>query len=369
MVFFFFLLFSLLLSFTQTGTIEAKKNPIYLAEVNTDDALLFKSIKDYLTGIGYELYDLKAYDTSPDELLELMEIDAAIETAPNLKERLLAKEAVFTVEAQAQNMNTARIYSELHAFSNLASALLEANHGEFNTETAKELKQALEVKAKVIHLEESKSSVLKKHLNFFRSTIPYVLSYALITLFSYIYFDLEDKRVKRRCLLAAVSPREWNLGIFAGQLLIALFFTAITILIGAFSLKSEGATLIASLIPATCVLSFTTCSLSNLLCRLIPKTVISGAALVYALGLAFISGGFYPREILGDGVIAFSKLFPLYYYINLVDGLGNQEKNYLLNLLIIAAFGIFYLLLSFSLDRIHAQRNDLSKDLGIISQS
>lgn len=83
------------------------------------------------------------------------------------------------------------------------------------------------------------------------------------------------------------------------------------------------------------------------------KDAISGIVNVIALGSSFLCGAFVPAEYLPKTVLHIAKIIPTYWYINTNDLLKTIEiiniqelKPIFINLLIILAFSIFFLIIN-----------------------
>jgi ABC-2 type transport system permease protein len=83
------------------------------------------------------------------------------------------------------------------------------------------------------------------------------------------------------------------------------------------------------------------------------KQVISGMGTVFSLGLAFITGVFIPQSVMKKEVLMLGRVFPSFYYVESNDKLVRlanfsfeNMKSIYINMLIMLAFGLIFVVLS-----------------------
>lgn len=75
--------------------------------------------------------------------------------------------------------------------------------------------------------------------------------------------------------------------------------------------------------------------------------ILTSIANILPMGLAFLSGVIIPQDLMGSGSLYLARLFPMYYYIRVVDG----KPHVWLNLAIQLAFAVIYLLIGMNIQR------------------
>ncbi len=317
----------------------------------------YRAFADYLAEKNYENFDAAKYGSTAKELLEMQLIDAEIIVRAGLAENLADKDELFEVSYATQNMQTYKLYYDLFSFSNFAGGLARADGG-FGEEDVDRLGGILGERGNVKVLRPNETTPYASGMSFFTSLLPYNFMICLIFLLGYVLYDFESPELKRRIKLGSVSSTRWNLETLLGQLVIFAVMLLMGVGMGYLNNDDMSALLPHLWLPLV-LFGFSTVTVTNLMIKIFPKSMLAGAGMVYAMGSSFMTGAFFPREMLSEQVLNVSKIFPLYYYINDVEHYALPLGERLPNLVVLFFFGVLFLVLAIIVDRIKGQSASL----------
>lgn len=200
-------------------------------------------------------------------------------------------------------------------------------------------------------LNTSKLTKTSRFFNFASYSIMAVIIYIICLVISSFNKDV----VKKRTIISSMNYKKYNkyilLSSFLYSSIIWLLYVILSfIIIGSSMFSLRGLIYILN----TFIFSFVALTLALLISNLIKsKGAISGIVNVVALGQAFLCGAFIPSEFLGENIIKYSKILPVYWYNNSNDLLSTIEvinivnlKSILLNMITLVIFAIIFIVIN-----------------------
>lgn len=321
---------------------------------------LYKALEDYLAELNYKPFDVEGYGTTAEELLEMQLIEAEIKVRPGIEANLKNGEELFEISYATQNMHTYKLMYELYSFGMFAGGVA-GEDGTFTAADEPRFKEIMATEGEMHLLRPDTKDATSKGMSFFKYFFPYNFSICLIFLLGYVLYDFESPQLKRRIKLGAVTNTRWNLEILLGQFVLFIIMLGLGVTMSWMS-ADDSLALLPRILPNLLCFGFATVTVTNLFIKIFPKGMLAGAALVYTMGSSFMSGAFFPREMLSESVINISKIFPMYYYINDLEQYALPLSERLPNLLAMFLFGILFLVLAILVDRLKSQRATLELD-------
>lgn len=161
-------------------------------------------------------------------------------------------------------------------------------------------------------------------ITYFFRYVPYMMVCILINSMGPIIVIWNRPAIKIRTAVSALSARSRNSGVIGACLsfggMIFVLFTLLTAVV----YRSEIAYLRTAyyLLNAFCYL-FVSCAVTFVAAQFCTQThLLNMWANTVGLSTSFLSGVFVARDLLPDGVVAFSKCLPTYWYINVTQELA-----------------------------------------------
>ncbi len=198
---------------------------------------------------------------------------------------------------------------------------------------------------------EAKNVKGSSNVNRFFNFVFYSIFGTLFSAVALVMIQLNKVDISRRNVVSPVSNLSVNLQLLAASISFAIILWAMTVAFSFFyfadAMKETASYLY---ILNLFVLLFPLVSLIYLLVLNVRnKNALSGISNVVALGMSFLGGVFVPQSLLGSGVITIAKFVPSYWFINTNDQIIeltnlNDLSPLYNNMLILIAFGIFYVI-------------------------
>jgi ABC-2 type transport system permease protein len=245
--------------------------------------------------------------------------------------------------------------SELYAANYLKNLNALARGGISRDEILEQLKKRDEVdtEVSVVNQVETESAMdgLEVYVNF--SAYPIMASTILVVGTVACVFNAE--MIRKRNAISAMPMAKMNIQLALGNVLFCLGFVAILWVVAGIMMPEAAFGPAAGMMLFSMVcLALTFGALAMLITTFVSKReVLSGIQTVIPLGLSFISGVFFPVTMLTDGIVVISKVFPTYWYCQLIERIADyteygteQWRDVLMANLVILAFGIGYYVLS-----------------------
>lgn len=200
-------------------------------------------------------------------------------------------------------------------------------------------------------------NVLNKAISYF-NFLNYAVLAGLVYVICMTISAYRKPMVSKRIEVSKLNYKKFNFNLvfYNGVLTLiiwGIYIIISSILIGKSLFTKSGAILIInSLIFSICALT-----LAFLIANIISnKNAINGIINVIALGSSFLCGAFVPTSLLPDYVLKFAHILPSYWYIKTNNALTSIEtinydtlKPLFINMLIIIAFTLIYLIISYRL--------------------
>ena len=187
-----------------------------------------------------------------------------------------------------------------------------------------------------------------RFINIYFNYLGYILIALIVTISGVVITSFTNFKVRRRNTIASISNNKFTWILILSTIITSLVFLLVFAIIAYFLFPNilftkPGLIMLAN----TLVYTFAIVALAYLITVLFKnKALIGGIATVISLGLAFTSGAFIPQMLLGDGVLGFARLFPLYYQIKNNDLISSTNgvipNEFYTNLIILVGFGIIY---------------------------
>lgn len=179
----------------------------------------------------------------------------------------------------------------------------------------------------------------------------YPLLCMLILGISLISGIFNSKDLKMRNLCSPISIKNFNIQLFLGHIILAMFIWLLFIIISFIMYPGEIASFNGLLhIINSLIFTITALSLSFFIGNIATKNSVYAICNCVALGSCFLGGAFVPQEMLSSTVVKLSMINPVYWYVHINDTISSISKfNFaavkpiLFELMILIAFAIAFL--------------------------
>lgn len=170
-----------------------------------------------------------------------------------------------------------------------------------------------------------------------------------------IIITFNKKNIKNRTLISGTKASKLNFNLFLANTIFALTIWIIYIIVSLVIFKGEVINDLGKwFIINSLFYTLAAASMSQLLGLCTDSVeIISALSTVIPLALAFISGTFIPAEVINKNILNFSKISPMYWYINNCNKISNissfnskEIKPLLMNIYLMLGFAFVFLLLS-----------------------
>lgn len=329
--------------------------------VDNDQGVLARGLVEYME----EEAEIVSVENTEEAHKEALFFDSAafIMTIPEgFSEQFFAGESPQLI-VQTSSDTSAR-QADLLVQNYLRLAEVRQLAGMNQTETVDGIKQDIEARVDVQIQDDTKNfTETQKMLQFFNFEAYAVIALNILVIAA-IMLSFKGS-VRKRNQVGATSYDSVQRQIFAGgavfSVIIWLFFLAMAI---AFSPDIMFSGYGALYTLSSFGLSFVGLSLGYMIGALVKSNqAVSGITNVVALGMSFISGVFLPQEFLGESVLNFAKLLPVYWYVdanNTISGLATFDlasiAPIIMNIVILLGFGIGVFAVTFVTRRIFLKR-------------
>ena len=340
--------------------------------IDEDQSELSQLLEEHLNAL-YTPKDVPTDEENLKEMLFTWEITAAVKVPAGFQEDFASGDQEIFIDFAPNAIDGYTLKAEVNRFMGLAEFFQREKEllGAPQTWQAKDfdrLREALAKRSKtksVSNPDVSSQQTKQQDPGLYR-ILGYTLMAALLTLLTNFANDFRNGSIVARLRLGQMSQIKQLTARSIAELLVSLL-TLIVMLGGMLITKGiitmdwrsvvEG--LGKNILAALCLALFVI-ALSHLLSKITTVRTVSAAVTVISLGLAFISGAFVPRKLLGSLPITIAKFFPLYYYIDIVEGTYHSPLNYLPQYAIMLLMVLLTFALGFFVDRYKPRENLLS---------
>lgn len=194
----------------------------------------------------------------------------------------------------------------------------------------------------------------------------YPFIYGVIYVLGAILFSFKEQKVRRRTLVSPISERSYMTSLILSNSLLTLLLWGVFTVLAAVLFRSTFFTR-QGLLYVVNSLVFMLCSLTMgfLILELIQSRNAMNALMnIIGLGSSFLCGAFVPQSFLPDSVLKAAHVLPSYWFVannnrisSLTDFSAESLKPYFTSLLIMAAFGALFVVLTLAASRGHRQES------------
>lgn len=211
---------------------------------------------------------------------------------------------------------------QTESYLNNLRVLLDNKNIDYDTA----LKRAGEISglsSSVNFLNETGSVSSISRVSLFYSFLPYILLCVMICSAGPIIIVWNRTEIKKRNAISATSHRVRSAGVIGAVITLALCIYALIVVIGSVMYGSEVTGNVGFYYALNAFVYMLVCVAVAYLIAQFAKSVnmLSIWSNVIGLSTSFLCGVFVGRELLPKGVVAFSKILPTYWYINVTEEL------------------------------------------------
>ena len=248
--------------------------------------------------------------------LFISKYDVAIIINPDFEKNILAKKEAITLLSAPKNHFGVLIKNEANKFMIYANA--SAEDGKLNTSKVLEMLKDTNVNIKNYGENQNKSNDL--WLSIYFKMAAFICFTVVFSIISLSMNSFMKTNIMQRLKISAKSDAGFIFETSLGQILVSIIAFIPIILIPFLFIGKEYLSKGLPYIFNLYLLIFPAIGFSNLLISITNKVqVINAINQILGMGFAFLSGIMIPREFLSLGIINFSKIFPYYYYLNIID--------------------------------------------------
>lgn len=195
----------------------------------------------------------------------------------------------------------------------------------------------------------------------------YIMLVVVISVISFVLSSFNDRRVKRRNIIAPVSHRSINFQIFLGNSVLVMGIWLVLILLPFFLYMDVMLTMNGLLfILNSFIFSIMSLSLGLLIGNLgLSRNVNTAIVNIITLASSFLCGAFVPQKFLGDFTVKISKVFPSYWFIKnnwdieiLTSFNFEDVKGILMRMGVVLAFAILFFVVLNIVSMINLKKED-----------
>ena len=240
--------------------------------------------------------------------------------------------------------------------------LLNLSRGEDGEINYQLLNSALQEKTEVriVGSARRQTSQTERYKSYMNAAF-YPLTAIVIFVIGMVMADFNNKKIAFRNRCSGKSLRDFQVRMFAGQLIFGVFLWALLLVIPVLVLNVDFSQINVGLYALNlAVLMVTTLCLVFCLNMVVQsKPALSAIANIFSLGSAFVSGAFIPQEFLGGIALKLAHFLPAYYFINANDDIYTGSGDWLLNMGMQLLFAIAFLLVGYYLAKVHQREKAL----------
>lgn len=348
---FIFIGMTILFSTTGGGSssdFEATKCKV--AVINEDDSALASNIEKFIKSNSTEV-TLENNENSIKDSLFFRDSELVI-TIPKDFGDAFNSESPINLQTQSIPDSTSSIFVKnmINSYLNTTSLYLSSSgikdFNEIGTLVERDLS-----KETTVNVSNGGNFNEKNGSYYYFNYLCYPLLCMLILGISLISGIFNSKDLKMRNLCSPIGIKKFNIQLFLGHIILAMFIWILFIIISFIMYPSEMASLNGLLhIINSLIFTITALSLSFFIGNITTKNSVYAICNCVALGSCFLGGAFVPQEMLSSTVVKLSMINPVYWYVHINDTISSISKfNFgavkpvLFELMILIAFAIAFL--------------------------
>ena len=240
--------------------------------------------------------------------------------------------------------------------------LLNLSRGEDGEINYQLLNSALQekVEVRIVGSARRQTSQTEKYKGYMNAAF-YPLTAIVIFVVGMVMADFNNKKIAFRNRCSGQSLRDFQVRMFAGQLIFGVFLWALLLMIPVLVLNVDFSQINVGLYALNlAVLMVTTLCLAFCLNMVVQsKPALSAIANIFSLGSAFVSGAFIPQEFLGGIALKLAHFLPAYYFINANDDIYTGSGDWLSDMGMQLLFAAAFLLVGYYLAKVHQREKAL----------
>ncbi|MFM1539536.1 ABC transporter permease [Helcococcus bovis] len=303
------------LIFSQTGNEDISLSRLNIGINDLSNSQSSKDFIKYLSMKNNVKLDKFDENTAKKDLF-ISKYGVAIIINPDFEKNILAKKEAITFLSSPKNHSGILIKNEANKFMVYANAL----EGNDKLNTSKVLEMLNNTNVNIENYGENQNKSTDLWLSIYFKMAAFVLFTVVFSIISLSMNSFIKNNIMQRFKISAKTDARFIFETSLGQVLVSIIALIPIILIPFLFIGKEYFAKSLPYIFNLYLLIFPAIGFANLLISITNKfQVINAINQMIGMGFAFLSGIMIPREFLSSGIINFSKIFPYYYYLNIID--------------------------------------------------
>ncbi|SHI71633.1 ABC transporter permease [Thermoclostridium caenicola] len=282
-----------------------------------DSSILTEGLKAYLERYA-NMVDVKHDRTSLQDALFFEDVDYILRIPSGFTEDFMAGRPI-ELEKTSRPASFSSVYLDMNInkFLNTARFYLANIPGISQQELVAQVIDDLSVETAVEIRSKVEDINVGDNITSFFNYMSYVLLSLLILGIGTFMMVFNQKDLRSRTLCSSVPLRQQNMQILWGNLIYAVVCWMVMMILG---FVMYGRTMLAKPVMLMALNAFVFTLVALSISFMVGSTLNSRNALsavtnVVSLGMCFTCGVFVPQFMLGEKVLAFAQIFPVYWYV------------------------------------------------------
>ena len=340
-----------------------KAEQIKIAVIDRDNSELSQRLYDYLDE-HQKIVDIGTDESTWRDDLFYHNVVYILVIEEGMEDKILSgkQEELFTAYEDPASNTSYIAASQIDTYVSTLKGYIKA--GFSPKEAADKTADTVSLSADVSFIDAGESTDKPSAGSYYFTYIPYILLCMLINSLGPMLVIWNRPEIKSRTSISSLSFGKRNSALFGAAGTYSLFTFAILIVFAAVMYKGELFDIRGLLYIANAFIYLLVCiSLTFLIAQLTKHVnMLNMWANVIGLSSSFLCGIFVQRSLLPDKVIAFSKVLPTYWYINVTEELrffdGSLSSFALKSMGIQLLFALAFLAVSLVIIKFKEQRNN-----------
>lgn len=333
---------------TSMGGFESTKCKV--AVLNEDDSPLAANLEAFIKANSTEVM-LENNEAKIKDSLFFRDTELVV-TIPKGFGEAFSSTSPLSIETQSIPDSTSSVF-----LKNLINKYLNTTNLYINTFNSTDINEIGTMvnedlsKSSETNLTSVENNSVKNGAYYYFNYLCYAILCMLILGISLISNLFNSRDLKMRNLCAPIDIKKFNLQIFLGHFVLAITIWMIFIIIAFLMYPGDMVTVNGLFyIINSFIFTLTALSLSFFIGNIATKNSIFAICNCIALGSCFLGGAFVPQELLSSGILKFSIVNPVYWYIhinNIISSMSKFDieglKPLIFELMILIAFALAFL--------------------------
>lgn len=321
-----------------------------VAVINEDNSPLAENLENFIK-LNSNAVTIKNTEESIKDSLFFRDSELVV-TIPEGFGAAFNSDSPISLQTQSIPDSTSSVFVKnlINSYLNSTSLYLKSNTLKDINEIGTLVEEDL-AKETTVNISSGGSLKEKNGSFYYFNYLCYPLLCMLILGISLITGIFNSKDLKMRNLCSPIDVKKYNIQLFLGHLILAVFIWVIFIIIAFIMYPNEMLTINGVLlIVNSFIFTLTALSLSFFIGNIATKNSMSAICNCVALGSCFLGGAFVPQEMLSPAVIKLAIINPVYWYVKLNETIStmaifnfNSLKPVFFEFMILIAFAAAFL--------------------------